>query len=246
MTDDHSPLDDNDNDLESILCSLGGTDEPLLEPPESVWAGIERELDGADASGTTAAHSSISDTSAVAEVEAVHSPESGDLPPDNVVPFRRPRRNVILAAAAAALLIAGIAGYAALRSGDDALEREVVASVDLDSAGLQVPNSASGVARLVQADDDRWEVELQVDDLEASGLDPADDDITLELWVLAPDATDMHSIGVLDASSADNGRFALPAGVEPADFPIVDISLEPDDGDPTHSGQSLLRGELTF
>jgi hypothetical protein len=43
-----------------------------------------------------------------------------------------------------------------------------------------------------------------------------------------------------------DGVYDLPAGLEPEQFPIVDVSLEPIDGDPTHSGDSLLRGQLEF
>ena len=41
-----------------------------------------------------------------------------------------------------------------------------------------------------------------------------------------------------------NGLYLVPAGVDPARFPIVDVSEEPPDGQPTHSGISLLRGDL--
>ena len=36
----------------------------------------------------------------------------------------------------------------------------------------------------------------------------------------------------------------LPAGVSLADYPVVDISAEPYDGDPTHSTDSVVRGTL--
>jgi hypothetical protein len=47
---------------------------------------------------------------------------------------------------------------------------------------------------------------------------------------------------VLDDSGL--GRLTVPEGVRPGDYPEVDVSLEPDDGDPAHSGDSVLRGEL--
>jgi hypothetical protein len=40
------------------------------------------------------------------------------------------------------------------------------------------------------------------------------------------------------------GRFVIPPGVATDSFPIVDLSIEPADGVPTHSGKSVLRGEL--
>lgn len=54
----------------------------------------------------------------------------------------------------------------------------------------------------------------------------------------------MISIGMLDAS--EGGKFPLPAGIDLAAFPVVDISLERFDGDVTHSADSILRGTLTI
>ena len=36
----------------------------------------------------------------------------------------------------------------------------------------------------------------------------------------------------------------MPPGVSMTDFPVVDVSLEPSDGDPGHSHNSLVRGTL--
>jgi hypothetical protein len=36
----------------------------------------------------------------------------------------------------------------------------------------------------------------------------------------------------------------IPAGVGTDVFPIIDLSIEPVDGVPTHSGKSVLRGVL--
>lgn len=44
--------------------------------------------------------------------------------------------------------------------------------------------------------------------------------------------------------SRPDGRYAVPSGVDAGRFPVVDVSLEPPDGDPTHSGTSVLRGTL--
>ena len=55
------------------------------------------------------------------------------------------------------------------------------------------------------------------------------------------DASGLISIGLLDGES---GRFLIPDGVDLSQYPLVDVSAEPDDGDPQHSGDSILRGEL--
>ena len=63
-----------------------------------------------------------------------------------------------------------------------------------------------------------------------------------EVWLLAPDASSMIAIGTLGVG--DTGVFPLPPGVSLTDYPIVDVSDEAYDGDPTHSTDSVVRGTL--
>jgi hypothetical protein len=63
-----------------------------------------------------------------------------------------------------------------------------------------------------------------------------------ELWIIDTDVEEMFSLGRIDAG----GTFTVPAGVDVADFPVVDISVERNDGDPTHSGNSVYRGQLVI
>lgn len=65
-----------------------------------------------------------------------------------------------------------------------------------------------------------------------------------EVWMLAPDASSMISIGVL--GSTEVNEFPLPDGMDMQQFPVVDISLEQFDGDVTHSADSVVRGELSI
>ena len=51
----------------------------------------------------------------------------------------------------------------------------------------------------------------------------------------------MVQVGVVRGGTT---TLALPEGLDLAEYPIVDVSLEPLDGDPTHSGVSVARGEL--
>jgi hypothetical protein len=46
---------------------------------------------------------------------------------------------------------------------------------------------------------------------------------------------------VLDGAE---GRFDLPDGLDLTQFPVVDVSEEHFDGDPAHSGDSVVRGPL--
>ena len=62
-----------------------------------------------------------------------------------------------------------------------------------------------------------------------------------EVWLISTDGTALVSIGFLDGAE---GRFDLPSGVDLATYSLVDVSAEPDDGVATHSGDSIVRGEL--
>ena len=68
----------------------------------------------------------------------------------------------------------------------------------------------------------------------------------LEVWLIRPDAdgnvTDVVSLGVVDP--ADPGSLEVPGGYDPDAYFVVDISVEPRDGDASHSGRSILRGPL--
>ena len=61
------------------------------------------------------------------------------------------------------------------------------------------------------------------------------------MWLLKPDVSGLVSLGMLDGTT---GEFAVPAGLDLAEFPVVDVSDEPLDGEPAHSGVSVVRGAL--
>jgi anti-sigma-K factor RskA len=122
----------------------------------------------------------------------------------------------VLIVAAAGLLVGG---------GDD---REIVAEVALE----RLEDVGSGRATLVREADGSLRLRLV-----ESGLPPADD-AYYEVWLIAPDITRMVSLGPLHPG----GDYVVPRGIDPAEYPIVDISVEPVDGEPTHSGRSVLRG----
>lgn len=63
----------------------------------------------------------------------------------------------------------------------------------------------------------------------------------LEVWLLGDDPSGMVTIGTLNSGEAE---FVLPEGLPTDTYPVVDVSVEHYDGDPTHSGESLWRGPL--
>jgi hypothetical protein len=138
-----------------------------------------------------------------------------------------PQRRWWIAAAAAVLIAvtAGVLVISGRSSGPD-----VLASTTLERLGA----SGAGRAELVK---DHGNLQLRVS---TSGLQAGPG--FFEVWVIDPSITKLVSLGPLRS----DGTYDLPPGLDPAEFPIVDISLEPIDGVATHSGNSLLRGQLRF
>lgn len=156
--------------------------------------------------------------------EEAAAPPPGAVPIERALHRRRPPLWV-LGAAAGVLAFVGVA--VALDRRD---EPSVVASTSLDRLGPE----GSGAAELVDHDGD---LVLHV---ETAGLDPGDG--FLEVWVIDPEVTRLVSLG----PTRPDGDYELPPGLDPEEFPLVDVSVEPLDGDPAHSGDSVLRGRLTF
>ncbi len=150
----------------------------------------------------------------------------------------RPRHRVPVWAAGLAAGIALVAGLGLGRMTlDDATSpgrdtpEAVVAAADLTALDS---TAGRGVARAVESDDT---ITLRV---QASEL--GEDDGFHEVWLINVDGERMVALGVL--ADGDAGEFQVPRGLLDEGYLVVDISVEPEDGDPTHSGVSLARGEL--
>ena len=156
---------------------------------------------------------------------------AGDLdeqPVATPLPLRRrpPRWVVPLSITAGIAVIAGVV----VVGGDDPEEPAVVATATLDP----LAGSGSGTAEEKLLDTDgHLQLRIETDDLDAG-------DGFLEVWVIDSGVERLVSLGPVRA----DGLYDLPTGLDPRDFPIVDVSVEPIDGNPTHSGNSLLRGQL--
>lgn len=208
----------------ALAAELDDEDRRPTAPPASLWAGIAAAV--ADTGPDPADHAGPVPPTAGGAVPTVSAvPGVADLA------AHRARRGrtlpwVLGAAAAVVAVVAGVVGVGLVGGGDDTT---VVASADLD---VLEDGVAPGSARLVDAD---GQLVLELD----AELGPVDG--FHEVWLLTPEVDGLVSLGPL----RDDGRYELPAGVDPERYSVVDVSVEPLDGDPTHSGRSVLRGPLS-
>ncbi len=230
--------------------------------PARVWQGISAEL-GLDPSVRPASVGPSSlrppgrgDAGVVREVAAV-PPAAGAAPrgdgpvrPPTDLDARRGRRPGLhlIAAAAAAGLVVGGAGTAALVVRPDerpaVSEPVVLAAAELEAFDAGEGTAVQGSAQLAAVDGagsgDRV-LQVRVDDLPDTG------DGFFEAWLIDPDTGALVSLGPV--RTGDPGRvtaeLAVPRGLDVDAYDVVDLSAEPLDGDPTHSGVSLARGTLT-
>lgn len=110
--------------------------------------------------------------------------------------------------------------------------------VELARYSEAVPPDAAAEVHVFTATDGRTV------DLKVRGLQVPRKGEFYELWVLGK-AGKMISLGIIRVGSDGAAQARLPLPVSLRRFPIFDISLEPGDGDPSHSGQSVLRSAAT-
>ena len=207
------------DEVEALLHESGADDAALFEPPADIWTAIEASI------ATPAAT-----THATADATVVQ-----------LASRRRPRAWLGAAAAATVLVVAGAVTLTAIRSDSPS---EILARAELtwDSATFDpIGADATATAELV-GDESGYAIDFERVRLPAALVDGEE----LELWLIQPDAENnpaaLVSLGTIDPASTTT--FDVPDGFDPDDYFVVDISVEPADGNPAHSGRSILRGPL--
>jgi hypothetical protein len=136
-------------------------------------------------------------------------------------------------AAGFVLLVGGVLGGVVLGrasdSGNSGVRSVAMAPVP---GGLTVPGAA-GRAQLAANGGMK---------LDVKGLPVPSAQDFYEVWLFDPPSGRMLSVGVLP--STGKGSYSLPSSLENS-YTAVEISLEPNDGNPEHSKVSVLRGPLT-
>ena len=215
-------------------------DSELVSPPPAAWAGIHAAL---GLSGTSGPPSGALATSIPEPSDRTTPPGDIDdlpeqpqpLPP--VVPISSRNRRRVWPLLVAAVLVGIIGGFGAGALSNLFGDRfATVAEADLEPLPGQ---QGAGSARVEVSSDGQRDIVVTLAD---GAVPSAPGDASLrEVWLLNADASGLVSLGLLDGSS---GRFVLPAGVDIDQFPLVDVSIEHADGDPGHSGDSVVRGQL--
>ncbi|WP_420179909.1 anti-sigma factor domain-containing protein [Paenarthrobacter sp. TA1.8] len=213
-------------------------DSSTLEVPgASVWSGIHRELGlsdairedplGSAAGPATGTETSKPGLSGPTEPE----PEQPAAPPADIRSVKkRPqgwqRRGTWLAVAAAGALVIAGATLWNINQAATPLARAELSPL--------AQHTATGSATVLESPDGTRTLEVKLSKEEAQGYQ--------EVWLIGTDLTRLISLGIM---KSDSGTFPLPADLNLADFPIVDVSDEPLDGNPGHSSVSIVRGSLT-
>lgn len=141
-------------------------------------------------------------------------------------------RPLTAAAMASVLLLVGVAG-GMLVAGGDAVP---VPAEELQLAALPGAEGATATAAMGG--------ELDGMALRVSGLPASKPGEYYELWALnTPD--DLAPIGTFRVGDDGEAEVQFALGIDPARYAALDVSVEREDGDPGHSGNSLLRAELT-
>jgi anti-sigma-K factor RskA len=193
------------------------SDYPVA-PPAAVWDRIVEEIRRDDALSSTEAP--------VAPVVPITSGR------------RRSRRGRLLlslaAAAAVGLIVGSGVTWSLTRTTTPAPQptaqgrASVAALHPLDSPG------ASGTAVLRVASVDQRTVTVDVVNL------PKPAGTFYEVWLMDPANRHLVSLGVLGAGG--RGAYVVPSGLNLTQYTAVDVSLQPMNGSPEHSGHSAVRG----
>jgi len=205
----------------------------LETPPERVWNGI---LDEVGLQHPPAADLPAGDSQPASTPAAPHptpAPITPPQPPSAHGPKRHPTRGrrilfALVASIAAILAVVGV--WNLVRPPQSAQ----IASATLDA--FPDHPDAAGAAQVIERPDGERTLTVSLDDVGAN-------DGFREVWLITADASAMVSLGELDGQK---GTFVVPADVDLRDYVLVDVSQEPLDGNPAHSGDSIVRGQLEF
>ena len=153
--------------------------------------------------------------------------------------LRIARRPIVLRPAAAALaallLLATGLGAGLVLGGSDGAAPDGAARVVALAPVEPLGGSAGGEARLAGAGGTAT--------VRVTGLPPSRGGRFYELWLLGAEG-ELVSLGSFRVPASGEADLSVPLPADPSRFAALDVSVEPADGDPGHSKQSVLRAPL--
>ena len=237
MSDHESPEEDFER-LADLARSITPEDRLRQEPPPGLWDQIAQRIeDGAiddEAESEAIEHGASEDDAALIDLSerrteapatTYDEPASADLTETSGF-----SPSLLLVAAAALLIVVLGASFFLADGGSNS---NVIYAGDISNADL--PEAFDGTASVVVEIDDAPMIEISFNDELPS-------DQLVEVWIMRADLSAWETVGLVEDGVT---TWDWPAGFSPEEYPLIDISIEPDDGDPSHSGRSILRGELT-
>ncbi len=210
----------------SIARSTLGEHE-LHDAPSHVWQSIRSEL--ALSPELAPPKRDVASTLRPVVEPAPVEPVRLDAVRERRAGIRRLLAPVLASAAAAALVAALVVTWSAGAPRDMGV---TLAAAQLEA--LPAWEGSSGQATVSELVDGQRVIRVALDA-------EVDDTLVREVWLLTENVDGLISLGLL---TGPTGEFVIPASVDLARYSVVDISAEPVDGDPTHSGDSIVRGAL--
>jgi len=104
----------------------------------------------------------------------------------------------------------------------------------LSAFGPEAPSGAEGEVSLVSSGSDRLR-------LSVSGLRETGPREFYELWLLGAKG-ELVSLGSFRVDPEGGSEIEVPVPVDPDRYRFYDVSIQPENGSPQHSGRSVLRG----
>lgn len=234
--DDEMDRDGDVGRVVDLLSSMTPDDAVRDELPAGLWDDIASRLSTAD-QPTVLAEQPTLRVVPQAEPTATEGAEpvaDGDASVTRLDDHRRRQQRWRRIAAAAAVVVVAAGTFGVINANTPDTTTELVASVELQP----LKEAGSGTAELITVDG------VEQLRISAADLPPAPDGHHYEMWLIDAEVTDPRSLGSLPSGQQEI-VVDVPEGVDPDQYPIVDINLQVD-GQEQHSGvdTSVLRGTL--
>ncbi len=234
--DDEMDRDGDVGRVVDLLSSMTPDDAVRDELPAGLWDDIASRLSTADQPTVLAEQPALRvvpppGPSAAEDAEPAAEDDASVTRLDD---HRRRQQRWRRIAAAAAVVVVAAGTFGVINANTPDTTTELVASVELQP----LKEGGSGTAELITVDG------VEQLRISAADLPPAPEGHHYEMWLIDAGVTDPRSLGSLPSGQQEI-VVDVPEGVDPDQYPIVDINLQVD-GQEQHSGvdTSVLRGTL--